>query len=192
MDVDRYYSFQAALKFSDLRHSLGHGGRRDGAADGRRTSTRNWSMANWVPQFRGTYDVGVALPQGHSSLWLRNAAGYSTRDRNDPFANFFLRRVRQQLRRPPREKRYREWYSYPGFGIDEISGQSFLRPMIEWNITPYVFESVGTPASTSRGCARLCSRRRCGPTSRARRGARTTRTSARRSTSTSPRCTGTR
>jgi hypothetical protein len=43
-------------------------------------------------------------------------------------------------------KRYREWNSFPGFGIDEISGQSFVRPMIEWNMPPHVFESVGTPA----------------------------------------------
>jgi len=40
-------------------------------------------------------------------------------------------------------KRYREWYSFPGFGINEISGLSFVRPMIEWNAPPVVFEGIG-------------------------------------------------
>ena len=34
----------------------------------------------------------------------------------------------------------------PGFGIDEISGQSYVRELVEWNLPPIVFESVGTPA----------------------------------------------
>jgi hypothetical protein len=43
------------------------------------------------------------------------------------------------------EKRYREYGSLPGFGIDEISGQSFVREMVEWNLPPIVFESAGAP-----------------------------------------------
>ncbi len=43
-------------------------------------------------------------------------------------------------------KRYRQYYALPGFGIDEISGLSFVREMVEWNLPPIVFESVGTPA----------------------------------------------
>ena len=34
----------------------------------------------------------------------------------------------------------------PGFGIDEISGQNFFRQTVEWNVSPVVFESIGTPA----------------------------------------------
>ncbi|HYY62308.1 MAG TPA: hypothetical protein VE756_13080, partial [Burkholderiales bacterium] len=44
------------------------------------------------------------------------------------------------------EKRYREYYAFPGFGLNEISGRSFTRHMLEANLPPYVFESVGTPA----------------------------------------------
>jgi len=43
-------------------------------------------------------------------------------------------------------KRYREWYAFPGFDIDEISGKSFARTMVEVNAPPVNFESVGTPS----------------------------------------------
>ena len=42
-------------------------------------------------------------------------------------------------------KRYREYYSLPGFDIDQISAHSFVREMVEWNLPPVVFESAGTP-----------------------------------------------
>ena len=44
------------------------------------------------------------------------------------------------------EKRYREWYAFPGFGLNEISGRSFTRHLLEANLPPYVFESAGAPA----------------------------------------------
>ena len=42
-------------------------------------------------------------------------------------------------------KRYREYTSLPGFSIDEVSAQSFVREMLEWNLPTVVFESVGSP-----------------------------------------------
>ncbi len=43
-------------------------------------------------------------------------------------------------------KRYRDYYSLPGFGINEISAQNYVSEMVEWNLPPFVFESAGTPA----------------------------------------------
>jgi len=43
-------------------------------------------------------------------------------------------------------KRYRNYDSLPGFGIDQVSALNFVREMGEWNLPPYVFESVGTPS----------------------------------------------
>jgi hypothetical protein len=34
----------------------------------------------------------------------------------------------------------------PGFGIDDISGKNFGRELVEWDLPPIVFESLGTPA----------------------------------------------
>ena len=69
----------------------------------------------------------------------------------------------------------------PGFEINEVSGLNFVREMVEWNLPPVVFESVGTPSFHLAWLRPVGVRHRaCGPTSRTRRGARTTRTSARR------------
>ncbi|MGE5615950.1 MAG: TolB family protein, partial [Bacillota bacterium] len=35
----------------------------------------NYAHGNVIPQLRGDFDFGFALPIGHSSIWLRNAAG---------------------------------------------------------------------------------------------------------------------
>jgi len=43
-------------------------------------------------------------------------------------------------------KRYRKFYSFPGFEIDEIAGQDFFKSVIEWNLPPITFEEVGTPS----------------------------------------------
>ena len=44
----------------------------------------------------GTLDLGVPLPVGHSSVWLRNAAGYSPGDPERALRQLLLRRLRQQ------------------------------------------------------------------------------------------------
>ena len=144
VDVDRYYSFQAALRFSDLRHSLGHV---DDEAGRRWSTTFDAQLVDGelVPQFRGTYDVGLPLPVGHSSVWLRNAAGYSTRDRNDPFANFFFGGFGNNYVDHRDEKRYREDYAFPGAEINELSGRNYVKSIVEWNLPPWRFRRAGTP-----------------------------------------------
>jgi hypothetical protein len=107
----------------------------------------NYVEKRAIPQLRGSVDVGFALPVGHASIWLRNAGGISRGNRDDPYANFFFGGFGNNYvdaNRP--EKRYREYDSFPGFGINEISSRRFTRHMVEANLPPYVFESVGTPA----------------------------------------------
>ena len=99
-----------------------------------------------IPQLRGGLDVGVALPIGHASLWLRNAAGVAHGERSDPYANFYIGGFGNNYVDARTEKRYREYYAFPGFGLNEINGRSFTRHMLEANLPPRVFESVGTPA----------------------------------------------
>ena len=104
VDVDRLYTLDATLTYTDVRNSLGsvddETGRRVvvvGRGElrrrraGRRDSTGR-SIAGWRCRC------------GHSSVWLRSAAGFSPADRDEPFANFYLRRLRQQLRRPRRRE----------------------------------------------------------------------------------------
>jgi hypothetical protein len=95
---------------------------------------------------RGTFDYGWDLPQRNSSLWLRTAAGYVSGNPDISISNFYFGGFGNNYVDSREVKRYREWDAFPGFGIDEISAQSFVRPLVEWNITPYVFESAGTAA----------------------------------------------
>jgi len=44
------------------------------------------------------------------------------------------------------EKRYREFYSFPGTKLNEIGGRNFAKSTLEWNLPPWRFRRVGTPA----------------------------------------------
>jgi hypothetical protein len=100
-----------------------------------------------IPQVHGKLDLGMALAIGHASLWLRNVAGAARGDAGDPYANFFFGGFGNNYVDADRpEQRYREYDSFPGFGINELRGRRFSRHLVEVNLPPYVFESAGTPA----------------------------------------------
>ena len=96
-------------------------------------------------QVRGDFDYGIQLPLPHSSIWLRSAAGVGTGDRDNPVASYYFGGFGNNYVDKGEVKRYRNYDSLPGFGIDEIAGQRFLRELGEWDLPPWVFESVGTP-----------------------------------------------
>ena len=142
----RLTTAEAGLYFSDTRRSRG-------AVDDEKGITAdtvlftNYVASRAIPQLRGSVDVGFALPVGHASIWLRNAGGIARGDRDDPYANFFFGGFGNNYVDASRpEKRYREYDSFPGFEINELRGRRFSRHMVEANLPPYVFESVGTPA----------------------------------------------
>ena len=146
----------------------------------------------FTPQVAGGFDLGFALPLAHSSLWLRTAGGFANGDRNSTVANFYFGGFGNNYVDDKSIKRYREYSSFPGFGIDEISALSFVREMVELNVPPYVFESAGTPSLyLPVSAARRCSSRDFGRTPAIRRCARTTQASGDRSTSISASCTDT-
>jgi hypothetical protein len=115
---------------------------------GRRSSLvfeGNYVDGKAVGRLHGTFDLGFALPIGHSSVWLRNAAGYSPRSREEPFANFFFGGFGNNWLDHLDEKRYREYYSFPGAELNEIGGRNFVKTMAEWNLPPVRFRRVGSP-----------------------------------------------
>ena len=141
----RLVTGEVGLHYTDVRRSLGAVDDEKGVA---------WSLVakatrrtgEITPQIRGTLDFGFPLPLPHSSIWLRSAAGVANGDRNNPLANFYFGGFGNNYVDSRTVKRYREYDSFPGFEIDEISGLSFVRQMVEWNLPPVVFESVGTPS----------------------------------------------
>jgi hypothetical protein len=144
VDIKRLYSATAKLTYTDIRNSLGN----VDDETGRRWSldaNGNYVDGDTVPIFYGTFDRGWALPAGHSSFWIRNAAGFSPGDLSQPFANFFFGGFGNNYVDRANEKRYREYYSFPGAPLNSVPGRNFLKSMLEWNIPPWRFEHAGTP-----------------------------------------------
>jgi len=143
-DFDSTLATRARLRYSDLRHSLGNvdeekGYRWDFVFAGDRVKGKSF------PKFYSDLDLGLALPLKHSSIWLRSSAGYSSGDREEPFANFYFGGFGNNWVDHGEEKRYREWYSFPGFELNEIGGTNFAKSMLEWNLPPIRFRNAGRP-----------------------------------------------
>jgi hypothetical protein len=144
VDVDTLITVRANLTFSDVRNSLGHVDEETG---------RKWSIefegdvadGSTYPRLIGTYDRGLFVPTGHSSVWIRTAAGLSPRDRRDAFSNFFFGGFGNNYVDRGDEKRYRHIESLPGAELNEIPGRNFGRATMEWNLPPWRFRRMGTP-----------------------------------------------
>jgi hypothetical protein len=144
--VDRLASFDARLNYSN---STGSMGRVDDEKGRKASAVASLDYVDGTAVFGmlGTLDFGVPLPMAHSSVWFRNAAGFSPNDVNNLFANFYFGGFGNNYVDYRNEKRYREFYSFPGLELNELGGRNFARTMIEWNLPPWRFARVGTPAA---------------------------------------------
>jgi hypothetical protein len=141
--VERLLTGQVGLYYSHVRSSLGSVDDEKGIVWDL-VASANHAHGQTIPQLRGDFDFGFPVFP-HSSVWLRSAAGISHGDRGDPFAQFFFGGFGNNYVDSRSIKRYREYFAFPGFDLNEIGGRSFARTMAEWNAPPVVFESVGTP-----------------------------------------------
>jgi hypothetical protein len=139
----RLATADVGLKYTDLRRSLGAVDDEKGVVWGILAHASD-TQGVISPQLRGEFDFGIPL-FAHSSLWLRTAAGAAHGDRDNPVVNFYFGGFGNNYVDDGPIKRYREYYSLPGFKINEIAARSFLRELVEWNAPPVVFESVGSP-----------------------------------------------
>lgn len=135
---------EVGLHYSDVTRALAAVEDQKGYR-GELVLSANHISTGTVPQLRGGFDVGVPLPMPHSSVWLSTDAGFADGDRADPFANFYFGGFGNNYVDNGAIKRYHAHYSFPGFELNEIAGRSFVRQMVEVNLPPVVFESVGTP-----------------------------------------------
>ncbi|HEY6827868.1 MAG TPA: hypothetical protein VI259_13500 [Gemmatimonadaceae bacterium] len=135
---------QVGLHYADPKRSLGSVDDEKGIVWDIVAKGNHVSGATPV-QLRGDFDFGIPLALPHSSIWLRSGAGISSGNRDNSIANFYFGAFGNNYVDSGEIKRYRDYYAMPGFGIDEISGQSYVREMVEWNLPPMVFESAGTP-----------------------------------------------
>ena len=139
---DELTSLTTVLSYSHVRKSLGAVDDEKGFK-WRFAASGNHVNGEGIPKFYGDFDFGFALPWGHSSLWLRNAAGVAIGEVDDPFSNFYFGGFGNNYVDSGDPKRYREWYSMPGFDLNEVGGRNFYRSMLEFNIPPVRFRNVG-------------------------------------------------
>ena len=139
----RLATADAGLFYTNLRRSIGAVDDEKGfSANGVAKITRIKSTT--IPQLRGGFDVGFDLPMPNSSVWLRSVAGASSGDRVIAAANFYFGGFGNNYVDGGSIKRYRDFYAMPGFGLNEIKGHSFARQMLEFNLPPIAFGSLGT------------------------------------------------
>jgi hypothetical protein len=144
IDVDRLFAFDATLKGSHIRSSLGRVDDEKGIAWSV-TLDGNRAAGQWFARTHATFDVGAPLPLAHSSVWLRSAAGVSPGSRDEPFANFFFGGFGNNWVDRGEAKRYRAYQAFPGADLNEIGGRNFLKSTLEWNLPPLRFRRLGTP-----------------------------------------------
>jgi hypothetical protein len=140
----RLLTAEVGLHYTNVRRSIGAVDDEKGVTwefvyDGSHVTGAN------VPQFRGGLDLGLPLPLPHSSIWLRSAAGIANGDPNNVVANFYFGAFGNNYVDDHSVQRYREYYSMPGFQIDQIGATNYVREMLDLNLPPYIFESAGTP-----------------------------------------------
>ena len=140
------FSAKAGLKYSNTResqnsvdHEKGFRWNIDASAD--------IAGGDTVPKLRGGFDFGFVLPIAHSSIWLYNSAGVAGSNRSNSLASFYFGGFHNNYVDNHDVKRYREYDSFPGFNIDEVSGQSFVKSTLELNLPPWRFEEVGKPGA---------------------------------------------
>ncbi len=150
-DADKLVTAEIALDYSNVKTSLGHVDDEKGFL-WNLTATHQVIESDLVerrsvPSLRGNFDFGWALPLGHSSIWLRSAAGKAFGRRADPFSSFYFGGFGNNWVDRGEIKRYREYYAFPGAELNEIAGKSFGRTLLEWNLPPLRFRSAGTPGA---------------------------------------------
>ena len=74
-------------------------------------------------------------------------AGVAPTDRDEPFSNFFLGGFGNNWVDRGETKRYREWYAFPGFELNELGGTNFVKAMVDWNLPPLRFRRLGRPVA---------------------------------------------
>ncbi|HEY8011299.1 MAG TPA: hypothetical protein VIE67_09910 [Rudaea sp.] len=143
---NKFVTAATRLKYGYVEHSLG-------AVDDEKGVRWNLNLqvsrenGNIIPALYGGVDFGVPFLFDHSSLWLRSYAGWAHGDAGDPYANYYFGGFGNNYVDNGDIKRYRDYSSFPGFDIDELNGRTYARSMLEWNLPPIRFSSIGTTAN---------------------------------------------
>ena len=128
------------LKYANLNRAQGAVDDEKGTAWG--IYSRFYYSHSSFPRVWANYDRGFLLPR-NSSLWIRTSAGKSFGDFTSPFASFYFGDYGNNYVDHGEISRYRQYYSFPGVGIDAISARSFGKVLGEYNLPPKRFRELG-------------------------------------------------
>ena len=131
----------ALLKYANLSRAQGAVDDEKGVKWG--IYTRLYYAGSAYPRVWGNYDRGFLMPR-NSSLWLRTSAGKSFGDFTQPFSSFYFGAFGNNYIDHQEISRYRDYYSFPGVGIDDIPARSFGKALVEYNLPPKRFRDFGT------------------------------------------------
>jgi hypothetical protein len=98
-------------------------------------------------QVHGGFDFGYALSWWkHASAWLYTSAGMSNGDKHNELDYYFMGAFGNNFIDDREIKRYRDYDSFPGFGIDDIAARHFAKATAEFNFPPIRFDDLGNSA----------------------------------------------
>jgi hypothetical protein len=106
-------------------------------------SRLNYANSSVLPRIWATYDKGFLLPK-NSAIWARFSTGKSWGDVNNPFANFYFGAFGNNYVDARPVDQYRQYFSFPGVRIDQISATSFGKAMAEYQFSPIRFRHLGS------------------------------------------------
>ena len=138
--VPNLFEANAMLKYENLNRAQGAVDDEQGTSWG--VYSRIYYARGGFPRLWGNYNHGFLLPR-NSALWLRTSAGKSFGDINSPFSSFYFGAFGNNWVDHQDISRYREYYSFPGVGIDDIAGRSYGKVMAEYNLPPKRFRELG-------------------------------------------------
>lgn len=144
-EFTKLLSAKAGLKYSNTKQSLGAVDHEKGYIWDVETYFDHANSTSFA-KLRAGLDFGFALPLKHSSIWFYNDVGIADGNRNNSLANWYFGAFGNNYVDDREVKRYREYSSFPGFEIDQIASQNFAKSIVEWNLPPMRFKSMGTPS----------------------------------------------
>jgi hypothetical protein len=95
------------------------------------------------PKIWAGFDFGRPLPLKHASLWVYTAVGAAGGTHESPLTPFYMGSFGNNYVDIREVKRYREYDSFPGFGIDAINARSFAKGLLELNLPPLWLGGIG-------------------------------------------------
>jgi len=144
--LDRFLNLSFRLNYTSLLRTLGAVDYEKGFKATAAVSSK-YGRDKFFPRVYTTADFGMIL-WDHSSLWVRTSLGKAFGDRSNSLVNFYFGGFGNNWVDHGSVRRYRDYYSFPGVGIDDqegLGGSDFVRMMLEWDLPPLRFRRIGFP-----------------------------------------------